>query len=151
MQFGKFFTVAIASFGAIAFTVAAQTGVPYSFEFKGEKIYGSRELTGYNIAGTYMYDNFGKLAEPRVELRADGTGCWANHGRACKAVEWWLEADQTGKTKAKVYEGRTYAAIFFKHLEDADAKKAGDYSGQTLMIDPVKRQIIIAGERVKSM
>lgn len=135
---------------SFAATAIAQGGT-YSFEYDGKTLFGTRELQGVQILGTYMYDNFGRPTEPRVELRANGEGCWANHGRPCKRIEWWLEATEDGVAKQQEAGGRIFATFLMRHLEDAGAKKAGDYSGYLLMVDPANRQIMIAGERIKPM
>ena len=132
-------------FGAALASTAAAQPVVDSFTYNGETVYGIRELPGVALAGTYLFEG----AEPRVELNADGTGCWANHSRACKRVEWWIHSDAAGNPTGAEGEGGALRTILFRHIEDPSDGSTDGFSGFQLTIDNAAKEIRIAEERVK--
>jgi hypothetical protein len=118
----------------------------HSFTYDGSVVYGVNELPDVQLVGTYVYE--GKK-EPRVELRADGTGCWANHSRPCKTIRWWIQADANGKPLGQYGAGGSVHTLLFENIEAPSEGSVGPYDGFQLVVDKVERKVIIAGEREK--
>lgn len=126
-------------------TAYAQTK-PESFIYNGEVIYGVRTIPGVNLAGTYLFEG----GEPRVELNADGTGCWANHSRPCQKIRWWLHSNAKGELAGASNEVGAVHTIMFEHVENPANGRVGAFTAYQLAVDKLARTISIADERIKS-
>jgi len=132
--------------GALAIASGALAKpVVESFVYNGETVYGIRELDGINLARTYLYEG----GEPRVELNADGTGCWANHQRPCNSIKWWIHSDAEGNPMGESGAGGAYRTLIIQHVGNPSDGSVDGYSGFQLTVDNGARELRIAEERIK--
>ena len=124
---------------------SAQQAEVHSFSYDGSVVYGVNVLPDVDLSGTYRFEG----GEPRAELRADGNGCWANHGRPCVGIKWWIQSDTAGKPLGQYGPGGSLHTLLIEHVEDPSYGRVGPYNGFELAVDKVGRKIIIAGEREK--
>lgn len=124
--------------------IAQEPGVE-TFQYGTSTMHGIRELPQANVVGTYLYEGKG---EPRVELRADGSGCWANHQRECMPLKWWIEAYADGRPRGNIGPTGSVHTLILK-FDDAANGAVGPYNAFELKVFNDERKILIADEREK--
>jgi len=107
---------------------------------QGEIHYGVREVPGYQITGTYLYEGHG---EPIVELLAGGTGQFQTHGMPVRPIQWWMQSYPSGEVKMNKGPGGQEHTLILLYLDRSE------YDMVNLTIDYQSKQMAILGERFK--
>lgn len=137
MKYGLFLLFAAFALAGPVPALAQEVTEPISIG--DETYFGVRSVPGFNITGTYLYEEKG---EPSITLNADGTGAFAVHGRAPKPITWWVMSDADGTPKTnKGAAGQVHTIIY----QNADGK----FDMLDLQIAYGERIMIILGERIK--
>lgn len=102
-----------------------------------------RGIEGYDLAGTYTYDNTGN--GPRTHLDVSGTGWWENDGGPTNQQSSW--GIQVAMDGSPMKQSSQYGEIHRLWLQNA---VTGKWQIWQIAISYPRRMIVIAGERIKS-
>lgn len=98
---------------------------------------------GHDITGTYLYDG---IAEPIVQLNANGTGIFQYQDLSKSDIIWGIESNQKGyPIFEKGFDSSKYS-LWYKKTSDQEE----NWTMVQLSIHFNKKKIFIAGERSKN-
>lgn len=98
---------------------------------------------GHDITGTYLYDG---IAEPIVQLNANGTGIFQYQDLSKSDIMWGIESNQKGyPIFEKGFDSSKYS-LWYKKTSDQEE----NWTMVQLSIHFNKKKIFIAGERSKN-
>jgi hypothetical protein len=131
--------------------LCAQSNV-IKIELKGDIYTVCKQCKDFpqEIIGEYLYQSKG---EPKVELKEGGTGWFQRHDVPADAINYWIDCDENGVIRKRVGQGGAFEiTILYQYINDGIyGIKAGDYSLMGLVVSPASGQVIILGERYKSI
>ena len=97
---------------------------------------------GYSITGIYLYDG---IAEPIVQLNANGTGIFQLKDLTKNNISWGIESNSNGNPMYEEGFNSAKYTLWYKNLSDSDE----NWVAVQLSIHYDKKKIFIAGERSK--
>lgn len=121
-------------------TVFSQNNVT-PLKINNQEIYITTSIEQYFL-GTYLYDG---VAEPIVQLNANGTGIFQSKDLSKSDISWGIASNKNGYPLfTKGFDNARYT-LWYKNNKDAEE----NWTSVQLSIHFNKKKIFIAGERSK--